>query len=232
MAEERDEIAATDEEKRPINNVEPRETSPEVAVRRPPKAGCIMTRGQAVGLAVFVFLLVIVVGAIAAILARTHWCPCKIGPKYGYWNSSLMGPKPTVAPGYPWSGIRLPRTLIPSYYILDLRVDLSKFTFSGSVDITVKCHESTDYVILHSNGLKVNRASVYVQDADTGKKVRIFRHKPVPVNQFWVLQMNEYLEKGKKYKIHFGDFQGKLDDDLRGLYRSSYKDPGQDGVTR
>jgi aminopeptidase N len=233
MADERDEMDATEEEKRPINNVEKPESppvEPQVQVRRPPKNGCLMSRGQAFGLALFVFLLVLIVGACAAILTRTHWCPCDTTPNYGWWNSSLMGPKPTVASGYPWSGIRLNRDLIPSYYSLELRIDLSKFQFSGSVDIDVKCQVSTQYVILHNNGLRVNRSSVYVQEARSGKNIKIYRHIPVPINQFWVLHMNEYLEKGKYYRIRFGDFQGKLEDDLRGLYRSSYKD--QDGNLR
>lgn len=234
MADLRDEMDATDEEKRPINNASSAERGehcedippppPEVKVRRHGRQGCFFTRGQACALALTIFLLLLVVGAVVAILTRTHLCDCHDGYRVGMWNSGLMPPKETVPSGYPWSGIRLARTLIPSRYRLELKVDLTSFTFSGTVEINVTCRRSTEYVILHVNGLKIDKSKVTITEVESGEQVGISRHVKVPINQFWVLQAEKDLRKGKHYRIRFGHFEGQLLDDLRGLYRSSYKD--------
>lgn len=233
MADTRtDERDASDEEKQPINNVEGKDgatANADVKVRRPArKTGCYCTNGQAVALAVSILIVVAVVGGVTAILTRMHWCPCDTGPPA--WSSSLAGPKPTVAPGYPWSDIRLPRDIVPSYYDVQLRVDLDTFVFTGSVDIHVTVKHNTPYIIIHSHALNVSQGDVVVQDLETRAKKAIHRHILVPVNQFHVLQLDNHLEASKKYLIRFAKFSGALQDDLRGLYRSSYRD--QHGVIR
>ena len=227
MADRRtDERNASDEEKQPINSVEGKEGNnaaggTDVKVRRPRRTGCFCTNGQAVALAVSFFVVVALVGLVTAILTRMHWCPCKTGQSS--LSSGLAGPKPTVAPGYPWSDIRIPKDLVPSYYDLELRVDLDKFVFSGSVDIHIEVKRSTAYIIIHSYSLNISQADVMVQDLKSKKVWPVKRHVLVPINQFHVLEMEDYLDFGAKYLVRFGKFTGLLQDDLRGLYKSSYR---------
>ena len=224
----RDADGATSEEKRPINSVErgDPDDATKVKTRTPPRnAGCYLTRGQATALAISFFILLCGVGIIVWILKPP---PCYRPDGDGNWYSPT--PKPTVDPSMPWSGIRLSDSLAPSFYTIELRVDLDKFIFSGSVEIEVLCRSETYYVTVHVNSLNITRSEVSIVDLDTGGRVEIYKQVSVPVNQFHVIQTTNSLEPGHRYKIRFGSFAGKLHDDLRGLYRSSYKD--SDGNTR
>lgn len=209
-------------EKTPINNVD----NPHVRVEKgSSKAGCYLTRTQIILLVVAILLLVIVVGLLAGVLSRRR-CPDN-EEDADAWR--MTTPKPTVNPKLAWSKIRLPKNLIPSRYNITLRVDLDEFVFSGSVDIDVICDKDTEYVILHANELDINESDVFVREYRSrsyslGTSLEITYHVDVPINQFHVLQMGDRLRKGKQYRIRFGSFKGKILDDLRGLYKSTYKD--------
>ena len=230
----------TAEEKQPFNSVERGEYQEDgrtkgaardgdVVVRKkrgPNAPGCIMTKLQAVLLFVFVLVLVAITGLFVYFLARPK---CKEEPEYGFLRLNNK-PKPTVQPGLPWSKIRLPNNLVPSFYELQLKVDLDKFTFEGSVDIQVEVKNTYEYVIVHVNSLDITGSLVVVRDLATEEEIDIVERIPVKPNQFYVLRMAEPLMAGNRYLVRFGEFMGKLQDDLRGLYRSSYKD--QQGNTR
>ncbi len=225
---------ATAEEKQPINSVE-RGDYPEdgatkgatrdgdVVVRKkrgPNAPGCIMTKLQAFSLLIFVLVLIGITGLCTYFLATPR---CKEEPRYGFL-STYSKPKPTVQPGLAWSDIRLPNNLVPSFYTLELKVDVDKFTFEGAVDIQIQVKNSFEYVIVHVNALDITGSRVLVRDLGNNEEVEIIEQIPVKPNQFYVLHMATPLEQGKRYLIRFGEFKGTLEDDLRGLYRSSYKD--------
>lgn len=207
-------------EKTPINNVD----NPHVRVEKGSKKGCFLTRIQVILLAVVILLALILVGLLAGVLSRRR-CSDDEGD-LDAWR--MTTPKPTVNPKLPWSDIRLPHTFIPSHYNITLKVDLSKFVFSGSVDIEVACKKDTDYVIIHANDLDIKESQVSVRESrsnnNKGQSLEIADHIEVPINQFYVLRMAERLKKNKRYTIRFGFFEGKILDDLRGLYKSTYKD--------
>ena len=234
----------THEEKVPINNVDHDGDGnldshirnhdlgePEVrdiVVKGPPKRkpGCFISRGFCVLVIMLIVIFIALAGAAIGYFLRCWICTRDIDEDSLYEVKS----KPMVSPGLPWSNIRLPRTLIPSDYTLELKVDLDEFVFTGSVSINVQCKKDTNYVIIHSNTLIIDDPKVTVFDMRNNLDVHIDRHIRVPINQFHVLQMARNLVSGHRYRITFGRFTGKLLDDLRGIYRSSYKD--QNGVTR
>ena len=109
-------------------------------------------------------------------------------------------------------------------------MDLDTFTFTGKSDMTVDMHEATRYVIVHVNGLNVSKKDVRVMHVASNKAMKLSWQKHVPENQFYVIEMESMMVRGELYKVSFGNFRGKIDDDLRGLYRSVYKD--QDGNTK
>ena len=185
-----------------------------------------MTKLQAVLLFVFILVLIAITGLCVYYLARPK---CKEEPEFGFLKL-YNKPKPTVQPGLPWSKIRLPDNLVPSFYELKLKVDLEKFTFEGSVDIQVDVQKTYEFVIVHINSLDIVGSLVVVKNLETNEEIEILERIPVKPNQFYVLRMAEPLMAGNRYLVQFGKFKGNLQDDLRGLYRSSYKD--QQGNTR
>ena len=208
------------EETQPMNTVvDGRDRGePPVMVQRPRGAGCYVTRVQAVLLALMFIVLMALTGFLVAVLSR----PFFFGSDPNKRQSPT--PKPTVSSYLPWSDIRLPETFIPSFYKLELKVNLDNFTFSGWVEIDTLLKESDNIVIVHVNDLTITKEAVTVQDMTTKKFEAIEDYIPVPINQFYVLQMARYLTANRRYKIRFGFFEGQMKDDLRGLYRSKYKD--------
>ncbi|XP_053557551.1 aminopeptidase Q [Bombina bombina] len=72
-------------------------------------------------------------------------------------------PDPTERPGI-WNNLRLPHHLVPVHYDLELwprviPVD-NEYPLSGQVNITIKCLEGTDIVLLHSYKLNFSRAEL------------------------------------------------------------------------
>ena len=60
-----------------------------------------------------------------------------------------------------------------------------------------------------------------------GDAVEIVEHQNLPEFDYYVASLGEELEEGDVYFISM-EFQGILNDQLRGFYRSSYKEDGQD----
>ncbi|XP_013408526.1 uncharacterized protein LOC106172388 isoform X2 [Lingula anatina] len=141
--------------------------------------------------------------------------------KLGDWlKSGGITPDPGTS-----NDVRLPSTLHPVYYKLDLKPDIygndpEHFNFSGSVEITIFCNESTLQIKLHSNKLTIPENDVKLMD-ENGVRLDISNTEMDTENQFFILNLPHVLEKGKNYTLKM-KFEGPLKDDLTGLYRSQY----------
>ena len=69
-----------------------------------------------------------------------------------------------------------------------------------------------------------------VTDVSTATVLKQAQSFLVPENQFLVVELQKELVPGREYFLSIGHFFGQLQDNLRGLYRSSYKD--KNGHTR
>ena len=113
---------------------------------------------------------------------------------------------------------RLPRHVIPTRYELRLEPDLTTAAFTGHVTISLTVHQTTQTIFLNAVDLVFNSAKIEGQggyridataelDPLLQRVVLLFEH---PISQgAWKLQLS---------------FHGKLNDQLRGFYRSTYKD--------
>lgn len=118
---------------------------------------------------------------------------------------------------------RLPRHAIPTRYDLRLEPDLTTFTFTGDETITVTVREPTSELVLNAAELELAAAAI---ENEEGASLR------------GAIELDETMER---CRLTFPDklrpgtwrlslaFKGKLNDKLRGFYRSSYKD--QAGAT-
>lgn len=59
----------------------------------------------------------------------------------------------------PWRHSRLPGTVRPRHYDLQLLVHMDNFTVSGDVSIQLECVAPTRVIVLHADRLEVRRAS-------------------------------------------------------------------------
>lgn len=108
---------------------------------------------------------------------------------------------------------------MPEVYNLFLHPDLSKGTFKGTVDITVKIIAPCNYIKLHHKSLIIENSRLTLPNDSTNFVKDSFDY---PKNEFWVVRLNESLRPGL-YSLKL-DFGGSLTDDIVGFYRSSYRD--------
>lgn len=114
---------------------------------------------------------------------------------------------------------RLPRTVVPSRYDVRLDPRLDDAAFSGQVRILAEAVEATPLVVLNAEDLVIRGATVNGRPADT---------RLLPDTARLALSLAEPVGPGDVEIVI--DFDGILNDKLKGFYRSTFVDP--DGVER
>lgn len=123
--------------------------------------------------------------------------------------------------------LRLPRSTIPKSYEIKLIPFLieDNFTFIGEVHILVEIVEACKNITLHSMDLTINQVNLYFLNSttttnNTKESIQIKRKRHDIPKQFYIIETDTLLLKGF-YLLHF-KYNGILNDDLQGFYRSSY----------
>jgi len=112
---------------------------------------------------------------------------------------------------------RLPRLAVPSAYRIELAPDLAEFTFTGSVEIDVEILELTDRLVLNAIELTIHTATISI--AGTEHTVSIDLDE---TTERLTLSSDTTLPPGPATVAI--TFDGLLNDQLHGFYRSSYAD--------
>jgi len=116
----------------------------------------------------------------------------------------------------PDNPFRLPRHTAPTHYEIRLDLDLETFTFTGSVDIELEVRESTDTLVL-------NAAEVEIKSATLSEGTSITEIAYDDEMERATLGLERELAPGS-YRLRI-EHSGIINDQLRGLYRSVYRDP-------
>ncbi|XP_032798753.2 aminopeptidase N [Daphnia magna] len=128
--------------------------------------------------------------------------------------------------------VRLPRAVLPIRYDVRLFPVLEKGNFSilGHVSIDVHCKMETDRIVLHSADIVVDPKSVVVMEHGKTMKTLMVASDGIHYDtemEFLVIRLcpkhKDKLSKGTNYTLSMS-FVGHLTDQLRGLYRSTYKE--------
>src|SRR6476659_1535445 len=117
------------------------------------------------------------------------------------------------------SPYRLPRSVTPSHYAIELRLDLTAPTFDGTEDVTVEVHEPVTEIVLNGKDLTVRSGAIFSGDGST---VEIAKAVPDPSAGRITLELPGELETGE-YTLRLA-FTGKLSDLMEGMYRSRFTD--------
>ncbi|WP_041856320.1 M1 family metallopeptidase [Candidatus Korobacter versatilis] len=111
------------------------------------------------------------------------------------------------------SAQRLPGNVVPDHYSLKFAPDFSSSTFQGDETIDVRVLSATDAIVLNALELEIKSATVTVAGKELTASVTADAE-----NETVTLHVPSQLTVGSA-TIHIG-YTGRLNDKLRGLYRS------------
>ncbi|XP_067885976.1 aminopeptidase Q-like [Heterodontus francisci] len=147
------------------------------------------------------------------------------------WELPNISSMPTVTGRWgPWNNSRLPSSVIPSHYQLELwprqvpgKDDL--YFLIGQVNVTVMCREQTEIILIHSHNLNFSGVTVIA----TGNSPDVELRSSVNIQDTWLEFRNEYLVieldnklvPGQEYIIQT-NYSGQLEEELTGLFISRY----------
>ena len=124
---------------------------------------------------------------------------------------------------------RLPTHVVPRHYDLTYRrIDLIQHVFEGSVKIQLEAAESVILPSLTLNACEIQLQSATLLEGDGSKRVATEFRYDLKNQRCDVLFDELEWTKGNQYTLSI-EFQGTLNDQMHGLYRSTYV--GLDGVT-
>jgi puromycin-sensitive aminopeptidase len=122
------------------------------------------------------------------------------------------------------AGFRLSGRAVPTAYRLVLDLDLGADTFTGHVEIDVELLEATDAVVLHAIDLELDAPQVRASSGNLIGGTTEF-HEP---SESVTLRFPSRLDTGSH--VISLRFRGTINEQLRGLYRSTFTDA--DGATQ
>lgn len=131
---------------------------------------------------------------------------------------------------------RLNEDVVPTDYIIDLTPHFDNetghepFTFDGSVTITLQATKANVKTItLHKEDLEIldqtlTTKSKYLPSFAWNVRTISIHHNDwdEPTNKYSIV-LDEALDQNQLYELKF-QFKGKLRTDMKGFYRSSYKE--------
>ena len=113
----------------------------------------------------------------------------------------------------------LPKNSLPFEYELSFEPNFVNFTFSGTEKVKIKVTHPTKELVLNGLELKISAASLMASTSESAKNLQV---KPEPAAEKIHFLSAETLPVGT-YLLSC-KFQGVLNNQLRGFYRSSYVD--------
>lgn len=116
---------------------------------------------------------------------------------------------------------RLWRDMVPSIYDIHITVDLENLKFNGTETIHMHSNSGGTRITMHALDLTVSDSSMF-----QGENAILIRNITYDDRAQTMTIWPEYMvEDGLDYTINFS-FEGKIKDDMKGLYRSSYYENG------
>src|SRR5579884_2358440 len=117
---------------------------------------------------------------------------------------------------------RLPRTIEPDRYEIEIVPDLDRATFTGTERVSLQIHEPTGELVLNAAELEVAQARLVCQDGAQLDASVAFNEDEERV----ILRLEGEAPAGPATLLL--SFAGSINDKLRGLYRSTYQDADGD----
>ena len=119
----------------------------------------------------------------------------------------------------PWLSGRLPVSISPELYAIELQLDLTSGAVDGSVRIDATVTAPTPFVVLHAKGMSITSVEI-----SQGGSIEVVDKYFYPSNEYFVVKLATPVHAGS-LTISM-KFNYTLATDLAGFYRSSYLTSG------
>jgi len=125
----------------------------------------------------------------------------------------------------PWTSYRLPTTLTPFFYKVDLKpvfeLKDGTYWFYGSSAVDFTCDEQTEYILINSRNIVYDEDWI-LYDKASGNTVEIKQQFSYEPNEYIVFELESPCKTGNSYTLEAPSFHGELSTSLNGFYRSEY----------
>lgn len=121
---------------------------------------------------------------------------------------------------------RLPSDTKPVSYKIKLTPNIveNAFTFTGEVDIEFKVEKATKRVTFHIEDITIIEDKIKIKStAVPAEPIEVVATIQDEIKNFYTIVLKNELKKDSSYILSLS-YGGNLNDELRGFYRSSYKD--------
>uniref|UniRef100_A0A8B7TUB8 Aminopeptidase n=1 Tax=Castor canadensis TaxID=51338 RepID=A0A8B7TUB8_CASCN len=125
----------------------------------------------------------------------------------------------------PWNNFRLPDSINPVHYDLEVKPVLEEDTYSGNVTISINFREPLQYVWLHLRETKITRLPELKKAS--GQQVQVRRCFEYKQMEYVVVQPEEQLVPTEGPYLLRMEFAGWLNGSLVGFYKTTYTENGQ-----
>lgn len=112
---------------------------------------------------------------------------------------------------------RLSNNIIPRAYLINIRVDLVKFKFDGSVSIELMAEKKTSLIEVHQLDLNIGINISVLDEKLNPTKVKDTNY--IKESQILQIHLEKPLIARQVYDVKIM-FDGNITDDMTGLYRS------------
>ncbi|KAB5574930.1 hypothetical protein PHYPO_G00214740 [Pangasianodon hypophthalmus] len=186
-----------------------------------------MAKGVYISKALAIATVVLTLSALGGIIVMVTMYQMEIARKPPRPRPSPV-PTTPIPTGLPPT-LRLPDNLIPESYKVNLQPYLytklpnateQVYKFEGNSTVTFKCVKDTRTIILHALNLLIDQ--VIVTHARTRENIAVERYTLHNDSHFFEILLKKPLVGNGDYYELFTKFEGKLLDDLTGLYTSQY----------
>ncbi|XWS70218.1 hypothetical protein CRYUN_Cryun03dG0029700 [Craigia yunnanensis] len=120
---------------------------------------------------------------------------------------------------------RLPKFAVPKRYDIHLKPDLAVCKFGGNVSIDLDIVSDTRFIVLNAAQLSINPGSVTFSHPNSPKVFEASKVGMVEADEILVLDFADTLPKGMG--VLAIEFEGVLNDKMKGFYRSTYEHNGE-----
>ncbi|XP_042874237.1 aminopeptidase N-like [Penaeus japonicus] len=177
-----------------------------------------LTKTKAVVGAAVVVVLMVVTGLIGHFATPRDTCEEPIAT-----TGTPTTPTTTVEPPPTLENYRLPTALEPVHYAVKLQPFINgNFSIMGHVEVELKVLKATSNITLHMADITVHNDTIMLKSkSDLNEIETILRYDYDPAREFFIVHLSEELPEDSEVVLAM-EFEGYLNDQLRGFYRSSY----------